>query len=109
MLAHLSAAIGWLLSAGWLNFVGPLVLWLLFKDRSPFVRRAAAGAFNFTLGMTLMSAVGWLLVLTVLLAPIGALMIAASGVLVILFGCIGAYKVFHGFSFTYPWQFKLLS
>ncbi len=30
------------LSAGWLSFVGPLVMWLIYKDRSPFVRQAAA-------------------------------------------------------------------
>ena len=107
--AHLSAAVAWLLSAGWLNFLGPLILWFVFRDRSPFVRRAAAGSFNFTVSMTIASLVGWLLVITVILAPLGALLIAASGVLTIVLGCIGALKTWRGESYTYPWQLRILS
>lgn len=107
-LAHLSAAIAWVLSAGWLNFVGPLIIWLLFRDRSPFVRKAAAGSFNFTLSMTIGGVIGWILVFTVVLAPIGFLMIAASGILAIVLGVIGAWRTLGGKGFNYPWHFRLL-
>lgn len=107
--AHASAAIAWLLSAGWLNFVGPLAVWLLFRDRSPFVRRAAAGAFNFALGMTILGVVGWLLVFTVLLAPVGVLLILASGAGAIVLGILGALRTWRGQSYTYPLQFRVLS
>lgn len=109
MIAHLSAAIAWIVSAGWLNFVGPLVVWLLFRDHSPFVRRAAAGAFNFTLGMTVMGVVGWIMVFTLVLAPIGVLLIALSGVLAIVLGVVGALRTWRGTSYDYPWQFRILS
>nr|NLI51608.1 DUF4870 domain-containing protein [Propionibacterium sp.] len=108
MLAHLSAAIAWVVSAGWLNFVGPLVVWALFKDRSPFVRRAAAGSFNFTLSMTLLGVLGWVMVFTVLLLPIGVLLIAVSGIAAIVLGVLGALRTWGGQPYTYPWQLRVL-
>ncbi|OLL82996.1 hypothetical protein Ae263Ps1_0051c [Pseudonocardia sp. Ae263_Ps1] len=48
ILAHLSAPIAAVLSAGLLSLLGPLLVWLVKKD-DPFARRAAAGAFNFNL------------------------------------------------------------
>lgn len=108
-LAHLSAAIAWVVSAGWLNFVGPLIVWALYRDRSAFVRKAAAGSFNFTLGMTIAGIVGWVLVFTIILAPLGFLLIALSGVLAIVLGCVGALRTWRGQSYTYPWQFRVLS
>lgn len=109
MLAHLSAPIAWIASAGWLNFAGPLVVWALFKDRSAFVRNASAGGFNFTLTMTAMSIVGWILVFTVIGAPLGAIMIAIGGLGAIVLGVLGALKSWHGEAYTYPWQLRVLS
>jgi len=48
IIAHLSAPIAALLSAGSLSLLGPLLVWLVKKD-DPYARRAAAGAFNFNL------------------------------------------------------------
>ena len=48
ILAHLSAPIAALLSAGSLSLLGPLLVWL-WKKNDPYTRRAAAGAFNFNL------------------------------------------------------------
>ena len=45
ILAHLSAPIAALLSAGSLSLLGPLVVWLVMK-RDPYARSAAAGAFR---------------------------------------------------------------
>ena len=44
MLAHLSAIIG-------LGFIGPLVVWLMYKDKSPFVADQAKEALNFSLAV----------------------------------------------------------
>lgn len=108
MLAHLSAPIAWVVSAGWLNFVGPLVVWALFKDRSAFVRNASAGSFNFTLSMTVTSIVGWILVFTVIGAPLGALLIAVGGIGAIVLGILGALKAWNGEAYRYPWQVRVL-
>ena len=44
ILAHLAAVIAMVVSAGWLTFVGPLIVWFIYKDKSRFVRNAAAGS-----------------------------------------------------------------
>ena len=70
ILAHLSAPIAALLSAGSLSLLGPLLVWLLKKD-DPYARRAAAGAFNFNLTFWLLYLVSWLLIFTVIGAVVG--------------------------------------
>ncbi len=107
--AHLSAAVAWVLTAGWLNFVGPLVVWLFYRDRSPFVRRAAAGAFNFTISMTLLGILGWLLIFTVILFPVGVVLLVVSGLGALVLGVLGALRAMRGESYTYPWQLRILS
>ena len=108
MLAHLSAPIAWIASAGWLNFLGPLIVWALFKDRSGFVRNASAGSFNFTLSMTIMTVVGWVLVFTVIGLPLGVILIAIGGLGALVLGVLGALKSWGGESYTYPWQVRVL-
>lgn len=46
MLAHLVPAILLPLSAGLLGFVGSLVIYLIYKDRGPFVRQHAVNSLN---------------------------------------------------------------
>ena len=103
------SVIAWVVSAGWLNFVGPLVVWALFRDRSPFVRRAAAGSFNFTLSMTIAGILGWVMVFTIILLPLGILLIALSGVAAVVLGIMGALRTWRGETFAYPWQVRVLS
>ncbi|MBW8732612.1 MAG: DUF4870 domain-containing protein, partial [Terrabacter sp.] len=59
ILAHLSAIIAAVVSAGWLSILGPLVVWFVYKDKSLFVRQAAAGAFNFNLTIWVAVVAGW--------------------------------------------------
>lgn len=109
MLAHLSAPIAAVVSAGWLTVAGPLVVWLLQKDRSPFVRNAAAGAFNFTLAMWLVSLLGWVFTFTIIGAVVGIPMIIIGSLGSIILGIVGAVSTWNGRSFTYPWQLRILS
>lgn len=107
--AHLAAAAAAFLSVGWLTFVGPLVVWLLYRDRSAFVRNAAAGAFNFALGMTIAGIIGWVLTFTVIFAVIGIPLIAISSIATIILGLLGAWRTWNGQPYTYPFQFRVLS
>ena len=109
MLAHLSAPIAAIVSAGWLTFLGPLIVWLVKKDSSPFVRNAAAGAFNFSITMALISILGWILNFTVILSVIGIPLVLLGGLGAIVLGVVGAIKSWNGVAFTYPFQFKILS
>ncbi|WP_206079964.1 DUF4870 domain-containing protein [Propioniciclava coleopterorum] len=109
MLAHLSAPIAAVVSAGWLTFLGPLIVWLVKKDSSPFVRNASAGAFNFSITMALVSIIGWILSFTVVLAIIGIPMIILGSLGAIVLGIVGALKAWNGEPYTYPWQLRILS
>src|SRR4029450_4211843 len=71
ILAHLSAITAAILTAGWLSFVGPLIIWAIYKNRSPLVRQAAAGSFNFNVGLWVMNVIAWICGFTVGLIPGG--------------------------------------
>ena len=70
IVAHLSAPAAAILSAGWVSFLGPLIVWFIYKNRSVAVRRAAAGAFNFNVAFSILYIVGWILVFTVIGLPV---------------------------------------
>ena len=108
-LAHAASLIAMVISAGWLSFVGPLVMWFIYKDRSPFVRQAAAGSFNFNLGLWLMSIVGWIFIITVIGIPVGLILLAVSFLGQIIGHVIGTLRATKGESMNYPFQLKVLS
>lgn len=107
-LAHASSLIAMVVSAGWLSFVGPLIMWVLYKDRSPFVRQAAAGSFNFNLGLWVMSIVGWILIITVIGIPIGLVLLAVSFLAQFIGHLLGTIRATKGRSIDYPFQIKIL-
>lgn len=51
LFAHLASFGGYLLPLG--NILGPLVIWLMKKDESPFVARHGAQALNFQISITI--------------------------------------------------------
>lgn len=107
-LAHASSLIAMVISAGWLSFVGPLIMWVLYKDRSPFVRQAAAGSFNFNLGLWVMSIVGWVFIITVIGIPIGVVLLVVSFVAQVVGHIIGTMRATKGRTMGYPFQIKVL-
>lgn len=109
MLAHLSTIVALVVSAGWLSFVGPLIVWGLYKDRSPYVRQAAAGAFNFNIAMWLVMVAGWIATLTIIGAIIGIPMIIVACLLQVIYHVLGAVRANRGEAFSYPFQLRLLS
>lgn len=109
MLAHGSSLIAMVVSVGWLSFVGPLAIWLFFKDRSAFVRQAAAKSFNFNVGMTALSIVGWILVITVIFFPIGLVCLGVSFVLQLVCHVIGVLRASSGEQFEYPMRLRILA
>ncbi|WP_125105696.1 DUF4870 domain-containing protein [Gulosibacter massiliensis] len=109
VLAHLSAPIAAIVSAGWLAIAGPLIVWLFYRNHSPFVRTAAAGAFNFQISAWLMSVVGWVLCFTIILLPIGILLIILGNLLTLILGIWGAVRTSGGHQYKYPWQIRILS
>lgn len=108
-LAHLSAIIALIVSAGWLSFVGPLVVWFLYKDRSAFVRAAAAGSFNFNIWIWVMNVVAWILLFTVVGLPIAVLIWAIAGILTLWCHIYGALMAQRGELYPYPFTIRLLN
>ena len=92
ILAHLSAPIAALLSAGSLSLLGPLLVWLLMKN-DPNARRAAAGAFNFNLSF----------------AVIGIPLIIALFVVSAWCHIKGAIRAADDRPYDYPFQIRVLS
>lgn len=90
---HLSAPIAFVISAGSLSIIGPLIIYLVFKDRSPTVRQAAAGAFNFNLAFWLLYVVGATLVFTSIGIPIALILWTIIFVVAAICHLIGGQKV----------------
>ncbi|WP_298751188.1 DUF4870 domain-containing protein [uncultured Serinicoccus sp.] len=111
LLAHLSAPLAMLLSVGWVPFLGPLLIWLFYKDRSAAVRTASAGAFNFNLTLTIISIVLWIsVILTLFIGLIWAIP-AWIALFVVQLWCHikGAVRAADGRVYEYPFQIRLLS
>lgn len=109
MLAHLSTLIAMVISVGWLSIVGPLIMWFAFKDKSPFVRQAAAGAFNFGIGLWVAQLVGWILTVTLVGAVIGIPILIVAAVVTVVFPILGAVRANRGEPYDYPFKITVLT
>jgi len=93
-----------------LNFLGPLLIWALYKDKSQRVRHASAGAFNFNLTLWIFYAV--LVLLSVLTLLIGLIITIPLGILVwvvsMVIHVVAAIKASNGEVYTYPMQIPVL-
>ncbi|MEO8829976.1 DUF4870 domain-containing protein [Lapillicoccus sp.] len=108
ILAHLSALIAAVVSAGWLSIVGPLLVWVFYKDRSAIARQAAAGAFNFNLAVWLLIIVGWVCIFTVVLFPVGIIVWVVAGVAALFCHIKGAIRASNGEAYAYPFSIPVL-
>ncbi|MGV3016759.1 DUF4870 domain-containing protein [Rothia sp. 88186D007BW] len=111
--AHLSGLLGLVFTASFASFVGPLIFWVIYKDKPGygFVRRAAAGAFNFSFTLWLVNIVAWVLTFVTLgIAGIFTwLVFIAVWVALIVVHILAAVKANNGEVFTYPMTLKVLN
>ncbi|GAA2180263.1 DUF4870 domain-containing protein [Brooklawnia cerclae] len=108
VLSHLAGPISSFVSAGWLAIVGPLVAWFIYRNRSPWVRSQAAEAFNFQVTMWIAAVVGGLLCLTIILIPVGVVLVIAAVICSIVMGILAAVKTANGENYRYPWRLEFL-
>lgn len=108
VLGHIAAPVGTLLSLGWLGFVGPLVIWLIYRDRSPFVRAAAARSFNFNLVVIVGNALAFVLAATIILLPIAILLWIGLFIAMLVFHISAALDASKGILYRYPLTFPVL-
>ena len=109
VLAHLSPIIALVLTAGWLSWVGPLLVWLIWRDRSPLVRTAAATSFNFNLTIWIAVVLGWICIFTLILIPVGIVLLVVPGILQLIFSILGALRASRGEAYKYPLQIPVLN
>lgn len=107
VMAHLATIIAMIISVGWLSFVGPLIVWLLFRDRD-FVRRSAAGSFNFNIWAWVITVVGYVGAFTVVLFPVAVVLWVIAGLMTVVCHLYGAFKASKGELYIYPAQIKIL-
>lgn len=108
ILAHLSAPIAAVLSAGLLSLLGPLLVWLVKKD-DPFARRAAAGAFNFNLLFWVLFLLSWLLIITVIGIIVTVPLMLVLFVVSAWCHVKGAVRASNNRTYDYPFQLRVLS
>lgn len=79
-------------------FVVPLITYLVFKDRGPFVREHTRQALNFQLTLL----IGWVAGAVLSIILIGYLVWLATGIASIVFGIIAAIAANKGEMYKYP-------
>jgi uncharacterized Tic20 family protein len=80
------------------GFLPALIGYLVLKDRGPFVRDHTRTALNFQITMVIVSVVGALLTIVL----VGFLILAAVGIVIIVFSIIAAVKANNGQYYKYP-------
>ncbi len=115
MLAHLSALLGYLLTAGWAGsaggFLGPLVVWQMKKDTMPFVDQQGKEALNFSITICIAFAVLFAFgVMTLFIGFIVALpLMAVVALYALVFTIIASIKANEGVAYRYPICLRLVS
>ena len=117
MFAHLSAIVGYVIGAGFLGWLGPLIIFLVYKDRDRFVRYNAAEALNAAI-TTILAEIVLGIVLGIAGAVIGALTFGLGTVLWafiplpalihVVFAIMGAVKANQGEWWNYPINIRLV-
>ena len=100
--AHLSPFIAAFVA---LSFLGPLVLYIVFKDRGPFIRRHCAEALNFQLTMW----IGLLVSFPLMFLIIGFFTAAAIGIAMLVCHILGAVAASEGRDYRYPFTIRFVS
>lgn len=102
---HAIAGAAMILSAGTLGFVAALVVYLIYKDRGPFIRQHAADAMNIQLNALLWAILGFVLALVL----IGFAILAVVPIVASVLHVMGAIKAYNGETHWSPLTIKLVS
>jgi uncharacterized Tic20 family protein len=84
--------------------VGPLIIWLLKKDQSPFIDYHGKEYFNFLISYSVYILISW--ILTIIL--IGFLGLAVFSVMMFVFTIVAAVKAYEGDQYRFPLIFRII-
>jgi uncharacterized protein len=102
MLAHLSALFGLIIGLNWL---GPLVVYLVKKDEHPFIADQSREALNFNLSVFIYVLVSVVLIFIV----IGFLLLPVIGIAWLVLTIIAGVRANNGEPYRYPLTIKFVS
>lgn len=102
---HLLSLVSAFLSGGFLTVLGPLVLWLIRKDRSPFDDDHGREVINFGISFMLWGLLAGILIFV----GIGILLLPALWIVAIVNNIRGAIAAGNGEYFRYPMTIRFLS
>lgn len=102
MLAHLSALFGLIIGLNWL---GPLVVYLVKKDEHPFIADQSREALNFNLSVFIYVLVSVVLIFIV----IGFLLLPAIAIAWLILTIIAGVRANNGEAYRYPLSIKFVS
>jgi uncharacterized protein len=102
MLAHLSALAGLVIVLNWL---GPLIIYLVKKDEHPFIEDQSREALNFNISVFIYSLVSGILILVV----IGVLLLPAILIAWVILTVIAAVRANNGEAYRYPLSIRFVS
>ena len=103
MFCHLAGLFGYVFPV-FGNIVGTLVLWQLKKEDYPFVDAQGKEALNFQISMTIYAFVSALL----MFLCVGVFLLAAVGIVDLVFLLIAAVKANNGQQYRYPLTIRLI-
>ncbi len=101
MLAHVLAIVA--------GFVGPLIIWLIKREESPFVNDQGKEALNFQITVT----IGYVVMLVLSFVPfVGcftSILMVLIGIASIVFSILGGLEANKGNAYRYPFALRLIS
>ena len=100
--AHLSALVGSVILFG--NIVAPLVIWLVQKDKMPFVDDQAKEALNFQISVTIYI----LACVPLMLILIGIPLAIGIGLAALILLIVAAIKANEGVRYRYPLTIRFI-
>lgn len=113
MWGHLSG-LSTIVTGGFGGWIGPLIVFLIYKDRSAFARQESKEALNFGIFMTIV-AVGIMVlgfVLGLVTFGLGTILSAfywVPALLQVIFSIIGGVRVNNGGSYRYPFNWRMIN
>jgi len=109
MLCHISALAGFVIPFG--NIIGPVVVWVLKKDQSPFVDAHGKSAINFNISYSIyfvaLAIIGFILTF-ILIGFLVLMLLPVLTLAVLILVIIAAIKASKGEMYEYPFVIQFL-
>jgi uncharacterized protein len=102
MLAHLSALAGLVIGLNWL---GPLIIYLVKKDEHPFIADQSREALNFNISVFIYFIVSAILIFVV----IGILLLPVIGIAWVILTVVATVRANNGEAYRYPLSIRFVS